>query len=92
MITLIVLYLATGLFALAFLLTGYRLLIGPTSLDRLVAFDGISAMMQCALSIYIFFTIDTTVVNGMVVVALFGFISSVALTRFRKQDDAKEQL
>ena len=92
MITLIVLYLATGLFALAFLLTGYRLLIGPTSLDRLVAFDGISAMMQCTLTIYIFFTIDTTVVNGMVVVALFGFISSVALTRFRKQDDVKEQL
>ena len=86
------LYLASGLFVLAFILTGYRLLIGPTSLDRLVAFDGVSALMQCALAIYIFFTIDTTVVNGMVVVALFGFISSVALTRFRKEDDLKDKL
>lgn len=86
------LYLSTGLFVLAFILTGYRLLIGPTSLDRLVAFDGVSALMQCALAIYIFFTIDTTVVNGMVVVALFGFISSVALTRFRKEDDLKDKL
>jgi hypothetical protein len=88
----ILLYLSTGLFVLAFILTGYRLLIGPTSLDRLVAFDGVSALMQCALAIYIFFTIDTTVVNGMVVVALFGFISSVALTRFRKEDDLKDKL
>lgn len=87
-----ILYLASGLFVLAFILTGYRLLIGPTSLDRLVAFDGVSALMQCALAIYIFFTIDTTVVNGMVVVALFGFISSVALTRFRKEDDLKDKL
>lgn len=88
----VLLYLSTGLFVLAFILTGYRLLIGPTSLDRLVAFDGVSALMQCALAIYIFFTIDTTVVNGMVVVALFGFISSVALTRFRKEDDLKDKL
>lgn len=88
----VLLYLSTGLFVLAFILTGYRLLIGPTSLDRLVAFDGVSALMQCALAIYIFFTIDTTVVNGMVVVALFGFIASVALTRFRKEDDLKDKL
>ncbi len=86
-----ILYIATGLFALALLLTSYRLLIGPNSLDRLVALDGVTAVMQGALAIYIFFTIDTTVVNAMVVVALFGFIASVALTQFRTQDSAKER-
>ncbi|MDO4686259.1 MAG: monovalent cation/H+ antiporter complex subunit F [Corynebacterium sp.] len=80
--------LATGIFMLSFLITGYRLLVGPNSLDRLVALDATAAMIQCALAVYICWTIDTTVSNAMMVVALLGFIGTVALTRFRKRDDA----
>ncbi|MEJ6013117.1 monovalent cation/H+ antiporter complex subunit F [Corynebacterium sp. H127] len=73
-------------FALAFLINGYRLLAGPNSLDRLLSLDATVAMIQCALALYICGTLDTTVSNAMMVVALLGFISSVAVTRFRKKD------
>lgn len=73
-------------FTIAFLINGYRLLAGPNSLDRLLSLDATAAMIQCALALYICWTLDTTVSNAMMVVALLGFISSVAVTRFRKKD------
>lgn len=73
-------------FAVAFFINGYRLLAGPNSLDRLLSLDATVAMIQCALALYICWTLDTTVSNAMMVVALLGFISSVAVTRFRKKD------
>ena len=48
--------------------------------------DGLVAMFQCALATYICWTLDTTVSNAMLVVALLGFISTVSVTRFRKRD------
>ena len=50
--------------------------------------DGIVASIQCALATYICWTLDTTVVNAMVVVALLGFIGSLSVARFRKRDGA----
>lgn len=73
-------------FCAAFLINGYRLLAGPSSLDRLLSLDATIAMIQCALAVYICWTLDTTVSNAMLVVALLGFIGSVAVTRFRKKD------
>ncbi|MBV7282625.1 MULTISPECIES: monovalent cation/H+ antiporter complex subunit F [Corynebacterium] len=63
-----------------------RILVGPNSLDRLLSFDAIVAMSQAALALYICYTLDTTVSNAMMVLALLGFISTVAVTRFRKRD------
>lgn len=73
-------------FAIAFLINGYRLLAGPNSIDRLLSLDATVAMIQCVLALYICWTLDTTVSNAMMVVALLGFISSVAVTRYRKRD------
>ncbi|MDU0479004.1 monovalent cation/H+ antiporter complex subunit F [Staphylococcus chromogenes] len=73
-------------FSVAFLINGYRLLAGPNSLDRLLSLDATVAMMQCALATYICWTLDTTVSNAMLVVAMLGFIGSVAVTRYRKKD------
>ncbi|WP_034651623.1 monovalent cation/H+ antiporter complex subunit F [Corynebacterium vitaeruminis] len=75
-------------FAASFLLTSYRILAGPNSIDRLLGMDAIAAMMQCALATYICWTLDTSVSYAMIVVALVGFISTVAVARFRKRDDA----
>lgn len=80
---------AAGIFAASFLITGYRLIVGPNSLDRLITLDAVVAMIQCALAVYICFSIDTTVTGAMMVVALLGFISTVAATRFRKKDGAQ---
>lgn len=82
----ILLTVAAGFLVVAFLITTWRIVIGPNSLDRLIAMDGLVAMFQCALATYICWTLDTTVSNAMLVVALLGFISTVSVTRFRKRD------
>ena len=81
-----VLAFAAILLVAGFFVTTWRLIIGPNSLDRVIAMDGIVASIQCALATYICWTLDTTVSNAMIVVALLGFISTVSVTRFRKRD------
>lgn len=73
-------------FALAFTIMVWRILVGPNSMDRMLGFDGFVAMLQCALATYIVWTLDTTVANAMLVIALLGFIASVSVARFRKRD------
>lgn len=78
---------AAAMFVISFLLTTWRIVKGPNSMDRLVGMDGFIAMSQCAVAVYICWTLDTTVTNAMLVVALLGFISTVSVTRFRKRDN-----
>lgn len=81
-----ILIIASLFFSASFLLTMWAILSGPNSLDRLLGMDGLVAMVQCALATYICWTLDTTVSNAMLVVALLGFISTVSVARFRKRD------
>ena len=74
--------------AAALVITAWRMILGPNSMDRLISVDGFVAMMQCGLALYIVWTFDTTVVNAMLVLALLGFISNVSVARFRKRDGA----
>ncbi|QPK83038.1 cation:proton antiporter [Corynebacterium qintianiae] len=74
--------LVAGLFVI-----GWRIVVGPTSLDRVLGNDAFTASLQCVLALYICWTIDTTVVNAMIVIALLGFIASLAVARFRRRDD-----
>ncbi|CCI83831.1 monovalent cation/H+ antiporter complex subunit F [Corynebacterium otitidis] len=82
------LFIPAVIFCLAFLLTSYRIAIGPNSMDRVMGLDGMIAMIQCMLSLYICWSLDTTVTAAMLVVALLGFISTVSVARFRKRDGA----
>ncbi|WP_311518490.1 monovalent cation/H+ antiporter complex subunit F [uncultured Corynebacterium sp.] len=82
----ILLGVAAGILVVAFLITTWRIITGPNSLDRLVGMDGFVAMFQCAMAAYICLTLNTSVVSAMLVVALLGFISTVSVTRFRKRD------
>ncbi|MDO4929372.1 MAG: monovalent cation/H+ antiporter complex subunit F [Corynebacterium sp.] len=79
-------------FAVSFVLTIYRVVAGPNSLDRLVGLDGVTAMMQCSLAVYICWSLDTTISNAMLVVALLGFISTVSVARFRKMDQRRNEV
>lgn len=72
--------------ALGFLIMTFHILVGPNSLDRMIGLDGFIAMLQCALAVYITWTLDTTIANAMLVIALLGFIASVSVARFRKRD------
>ena len=77
---------AAVLIAAAFLMLAWRVIVGPDSMDRLLGNDAITASLQCALALYICWTLDTTVVNVMIVIALLGFIATLSVARFRKRD------
>lgn len=69
-----------------FFIFAWRVIVGPDSMDRMLGNDGITASLQCALALYICWTLDTTVVNVMMVIAMLGFIASLSVARFRKRD------
>ena len=77
---------AAVLIAIGFALLGWRVIVSPDSMDRVLGNDAITASLQCALALYICWTLDTTVVNVMMVIALLGFIASISVARFRKRD------
>ena len=78
---------ATMLLA-AVLLTAYRTLRGPTTLDRLVGVDALVAIAICGLSVWVAWTSDTTIVPAIVALSLVGFLGSIAVARFRVRDES----
>ncbi|GAB3073400.1 monovalent cation/H+ antiporter complex subunit F [Corynebacterium aquatimens] len=83
-----ILAIAAVLLTAGFFITTWRMIVGPNSLDRVVGMDGMTASLQCALATYICWTLDTTVVNVMFVIAMLSFIGSLSVARFRKRDGA----
>ncbi|OQS15057.1 cation:proton antiporter [Nocardia donostiensis] len=75
------------LLSAAALITAYRVLAGPSTLDRVLGIDSMIAMAICGLAVWAAYSRDTTVVPGMVALSLVGFLGSAAVTRFRVQDD-----
>lgn len=70
----------------AAVLTMYRLLAGPSTLDRLVAVDTLIAVTLCGLGIWAAFSFDSTVTYGLTALALITFLGSVSVARFRVPD------
>lgn len=77
---------AAVMLIVGFFMLAWRVIVGPDSMDRVLGNDAITASLQCALALYICWTLDTTVVNVMIVIALLGFIASLSVARFRKRD------
>ncbi|KNA92344.1 monovalent cation/H+ antiporter complex subunit F [Gordonia sp. w5E2] len=75
------------LLLVAAVLTAARALMGPTTLDRLVALDTLIALAMCGLAVWAAYSGDTTVVPGVVALALLSFVGSIAIARFRVRDD-----
>ncbi|GAC56996.1 Na(+)/H(+) antiporter subunit F [Gordonia hirsuta DSM 44140 = NBRC 16056] len=71
----------------ASLLTLYRALRGPTTLDRLVGIDTLIALVICGLAVWVAATFDTTIVPSIVALSLVSFIGSISVARFRVRDD-----
>lgn len=68
-----------------------RLVRGPSALDRVVAMDMLLAIIVCALASIAAFTHDSTTVPVLVVVALLGFMGSVAVAGFLSDGKAQHQ-
>ncbi|WP_422742460.1 monovalent cation/H+ antiporter complex subunit F [Mycobacterium sp. WMMD1722] len=66
--------------------TMYRVLAGPSTLDRLVALDTLIAVTMCAIGTWAAFSFDTTVTYSLTALALISFVGSVSVARFRVPD------
>ncbi|MEX7469147.1 monovalent cation/H+ antiporter complex subunit F [Mycobacterium adipatum] len=67
-------------------ITVYRLLAGPSTLDRLVALDAFVAVSMCGIGTWAAFSLDSTVTYSLTALALISFVGSVSVARFRVPD------
>jgi multicomponent Na+:H+ antiporter subunit F len=73
--------------AAAAVITMFRLLTGPGTLDRLVALDTFVAVTMCAIGTWAAYSLDTTVTYSLTALALISFVGSVSVARFRVRDN-----
>jgi multicomponent Na+:H+ antiporter subunit F len=66
--------------------TMFRMLAGPSTLDRLVALDTLVAVAMCGLGTWAAYSLDSTVVYGIAALSLISFVGSVSVARFRVPD------
>lgn len=72
-------------------LTMFRVLAGPSTLDRLVALDTLIAVAMCGIGTWAAFSIDTTVTYSLTALALISFVGSISVARFRVPDVEEPQ-
>lgn len=73
---------ALGMISIGALLTAYRLVVGPSLADRVVATDLLLTLLTCAGGVLAFHTRDGTFLGAMVVVAVLGFLGTSMVARF----------
>jgi multicomponent Na+:H+ antiporter subunit F len=69
------------------LFAGYRVIVGPTTPDRVVALDGIATNV---VAIAVLFALDTgkgALIDVALVLAIIGFVSTVAVARYVTEGD-----
>ena len=76
--------LAIGLIAItiSMLLCLIRLIIGPSVIDRLLALDTLFLNATCLVVVLGIYWASTNVFEGALLVAMLGFVSTVALARY----------
>lgn len=85
----IVPYIAAA-FALALLMSGYRLLRGPSLPDRILALDTLYVNTIALLVLFGIQNQSQLVFEAALVVALLGFIGTVALSKYVTRGDIVE--
>ncbi|WP_054812334.1 monovalent cation/H+ antiporter complex subunit F [Nocardia arizonensis] len=83
----VVAVIAAVLLIAAALITAYRILAGPNTLDRVVGIDSLVAIAASGLAVWAAYSGDTAVIPAIVALALVGFLGSAAVSRFRVRDD-----
>ena len=81
---------ATALLALAMLLTGYRLLRGPTLPDRVLALDTLYINAIGLLMLLNIATGSTLYFEAALLIAVLGFLGTVVLGKFLLRGDIIE--
>ena len=81
---------AFGCFALAFALGAWRLLRGPSAADRILALDTLY-MNTVAIAVLLGIRYDSAAYyEAALLIALIGFVSTVALARFVARGDVTD--
>jgi multicomponent Na+:H+ antiporter subunit F len=74
----------------ATLLVGYRVLRGPTTPDRVVALDTIATNVVAIAVLFALTTGRGLFVTVSLVLAIIGFVSTIAVARYVTEDDIIE--
>jgi multicomponent Na+:H+ antiporter subunit F len=82
---------AAAMLIAAGVITMFRLLAGPSTLDRLVALDTVVAVTMCSIGTWAAYSLDTTVTYSLAALALISFVGSVSVARFRVPDTDKDR-
>ncbi|MFV0632517.1 monovalent cation/H+ antiporter complex subunit F [Demequina sp.] len=78
-----VVLMATGaMFAFAVFASLVRIVRGPTTLDRVIAADVLTAALVCWLGVWMVANKDTTLIPVLIALALFAVVGSVSTARF----------
>jgi multicomponent Na+:H+ antiporter subunit F len=73
---------ALTVLAIAAVLTFFRLLIGPTVPDRVIAIDLIGVLIVCALVVSAGAKADQAYLDVAIVLALISFVGTIAYARY----------
>jgi multisubunit Na+/H+ antiporter MnhF subunit len=68
----------------------YRLAFGPTLTDRVVALDMMTVIIVAFCGVYAIFSGDPAFLDVAIVLALVGFLATVALARFAERRKLRE--
>jgi len=63
----------------------YRLIVGPTLADRVIALDLALVSLMTGIVVDAAYRDDTTWLNLLIVIAIIGFTATVAVSRFMEQ-------
>lgn len=77
-----------GLVMIAIALGFYRIARGPSLADRVVSLDMMTISIMGFCGLYAIFADSTAFIDVAIVVALIGFLATVALARFAERQDA----
>ncbi|MCW2687924.1 MAG: cation:proton antiporter [Mycobacterium sp.] len=72
-------------------ITMFRILAGPSTLDRLVALDTMVAVTMCGIGTWAAFSLDSTVTSSLAALSLISFVGSVSVARFRVPDSEPDR-
>lgn len=84
----VVVIIAAALYGIAALCSVYRIVRGPSVLDRVVASDVLVATVMCALGTEMAFNRHTDTLPVLLVLALFGVLGSLSVARFLPRQDS----
>lgn len=73
---------AFALFSIAIAVAIVRIIRGPAILDRMIATDVLLSTLMCSFAVFIVFTGRTDLQFVLLAMAFFGFVGSVAVSRY----------